>query len=762
MLLALGTGTYTAGAGAEVHLWDLSTGCQLHTLKGHSSQVVAIRFTPDRKMLISAAWDNTIRVWDVATGKELRQFKGHEAVITDMTLTRDGKTVISSSQDATIRVWDFASGKEVRRIKCNASGISLGPNGRTLAIASGVVFLWDITTGKELRQLGKGDIRGVRFSPDGKILAVSEYSEGIILYDARTGKEQRRVKGREWPPDTAAFSPDGKFLVTAGGGHKKDWPTRPYYTCELKLWDVASGKEVRFFKEASAVTGVIAFSPDGKSVATTEGDFSVRLWDAALGRELPRFAGHAQAVTGLAFSPDGRTLCSSSCDRTIRVWDTELCVERAVLRGHTGVVMAISLAPDGKTLASGSLDGTVRLWDVAARRPIRTLATDHGPVSCLAFSPDGQTLATGDRGLGGTGGTLRLWDWQAGKERYRLPDQGGAHCLSFAVDGKTLAVGYHHSIFVWVTRTGKIRRQLHMGDLRALGYLPDGTVASAEENGGLVYSVRLWDVMAKKELHEWGSAKGGYHAHMAVSPDGRLLAGSFERTIHVWETNTRRKVEEFTGHRRHVSVLTFHPDGRTLASGGADGAILFWDLTGRLQDGKLLGKPLPAAELDLLWKQLGGDAARARQALWTLAASPAQSVPFLRRKLSPVPEVDPKRLARLIADLDAEEFARREKAMRELRGLGEVAVPALRRALDGTPSFELRQRARRLLAPFEESSLPPSTVQALRAVEMLERAGTAEARKFLAVLAKGSPAARLTREARESLQRLSRRLPAPR
>src|SRR5262249_42633874 len=161
------------------------------------------------------AWDNTLRVWDVAAGKEERQFVGHDGVITGLEMTSGGKQLVSSSQDGTLRVWDFASGKELRRMKCWSPGISLSSDGRTLAAAAGAVLLWDIETGEQRRQLGKPEgqgIRGVRFAPDGKTLAVLDGVWKVSLWDVATATERLRLGGLQRPVGTMAFSPDGQVL----------------------------------------------------------------------------------------------------------------------------------------------------------------------------------------------------------------------------------------------------------------------------------------------------------------------------------------------------------------------------------------------------------------------------------------------------------------------------------------------------------------------------------------------------------------------
>jgi WD40 repeat protein len=700
-LLASGTDTY-GPIRAEIYLWDLATGQQLHRLRWHRDTVIGLRFTRDSKTLISAAWDNTICVWDVASGKPQRQFKGHERVITGLELTPDGQHLVSSSQDNTIRVWDFASGKELRRMNCWASGISLSPNGRTLAAAAaGQVLLWDIQTGKLLRQFSRIEgpgLRSVCYSPDGKILAVVSYP-GVSLWDPATGEEVRRLKGLLRPAEAVAFSPDSKMLVTAGGGYEQPGPIFKNFLAELKVWEVATG-QVRLACEGHTFYAHgAAFSPDGRTLASASGDFSTRLWDVRTGQEISRFTGHSHEVTGLAYTPDGGTLCSSSQDGTVRIWDAVRARERAVLRGHKKGVMALSLTPDGKTLASGSLDGTVLLWDLPGRRKLRDLASGHGDVWCLAFSPDGRTLASGDRGVGGAGGTLRLWDWRAGKERYRRTEQGGAHCLAFTPDGKTLAVGHHPHIYAWEVATGKVQERLHGAHCEfvvAMGYLPDGTLASA--GGGdrvMERAMRLWDLRTKQRLHQFEIGTG-YQTTMAVSPDGRLLAWACETNFQIWEVSTRRKVGEFRSHRKHISALAFSPDGRTLASGGADGAILFWDLTGHRKDGRLIATPLANAELPVLWKQLAEEEG-GRRAVWRLALAPEQAVPFLREQFAP------------------------------------LTKPG-----------------------------GPASLQVVRAIEVLERAGTPGARQALQSLAEGEPSARLTQEAQAALKRLNSLAKPPR
>jgi hypothetical protein len=184
---------------------------------------------------------------------------------------------------------------------------------------------------------------------------------------------------------------------------------------------------------------------------------------------------------------------------------------------------------------------------------------------------------------------------------------------------------------------------------------------------------------------------------------------------------------------------------------------LVWDVTEVCPDGKWSSNDARPGEIDRLWADLSGaDGARAYRAVWTLAAV-RQSVPFLAECLRPVPRIEVERLTRLIADLDSAQFQVRSRASQELEQLGELAEPALRRALAGHPSPEVRRRLEALLAGVEDRTWPPEQLCVLRAVEVLEHVATAKARRVLRSVADGAPGARLTQEAKASLERLSRR-----
>jgi hypothetical protein len=247
---------------------------------------------------------------------------------------------------------------------------------------------------------------------------------------------------------------------------------------------------------------------------------------------------------------------------------------------------------------------------------------------------------------------------------------------------------------------------------------------------------------------------------MAFSPDGRLLALPWgqDRAV-VWEVATGRPRAQLVGHVSGVAALSFSADGMTLATGSGDGTAVVWDLSRRRVGRLWAAEPAPA-ELEALWDDLGGEAVKADHAIRALAAAPRQSVPFLDARLRPLTVADAKRVERLVAELDDDAFEVRRRAGQELERLGGTAEAALRAALRGRPSAEVRRRAEELVGKLEGAVASGERLRACRALEALEQGG-AEARPVLEALAKGTPASEVARQAGAILKRWDDRRTGP-
>jgi RNA polymerase sigma factor (sigma-70 family) len=391
-------------------------------------------------------------------------------------------------------------------------------------------------------------LHSIAFTPDGKFLVSAGWSRFISFWDPATGKEIRRIEAPAHGVNAIALSRDGKLLAGAG------------MDGAVILWDAATGKEIRRLEGHRGPVKGVAFSPKGDRLIA--GDAKVaRLWDVARGKVLHKLPVGQDGVSAVAYSHDGRRIAAASArvgeTPTIFVWDAARGRQLHRLGGAGTYVYALAFAPDGASLLAGVEGGSVAVWDLATGKPGRPLPGKPGSLHTFAFSPDGKLLATGDGN-----GVLRLWDWARRRERWPVTAHpSGVYSVAFSRDGRTLAsASAEASIHLWDVATGKPRPPTagHQERLTVVAYSPDGRTIFT---GGWDCTVRVWDAATGKE--RLTLAAGARVSQLRLAPDGKLVAAvRADGSVRVWELPSGKEERRFGG-----GCIAFSPDGKLVACG---------------------------------------------------------------------------------------------------------------------------------------------------------------------------------------------------
>lgn len=431
-------------------------------------------------------------------------------------------------------------------------------------------YLWNLCHRDRLTLAHTSIVYSSSFSPDGTKLATGSGDATVKIWEVATGRELITLRGHTGTISAIEFSPEGSRLATAS------------HDASVKLWEVSTGREILTLRGHSQRISSVAFSPDGKMLATASWDGLVKLWDAVTGNELKTLKGHQSWVWSVAFSPDGSRLASAGEDHTVKIWAVTQDQEVATLKGHSLSVYTVTFSPNGLWLASGGNDHSTKIWDAKSGKELTTINGHRLDVNDVKFSRDSRWLATA-----GDDHVAKLWDTATWRELVSFKGHTDKlHALAFSPDGKTLVTASEdHTAKLWDIVTNENRDTLNVGtaEVYTVSVSTDGKVLAT----GSSEAVQVWDVSAGQQLYRLDVPEV---RAIAFSPDSKSLAiGSRDNpALILWEPATGRK-SVLTGHTNGIVSVAFSPDGQKLASGGRNHIVKLWEVTTGRELGTLSG-----------------------------------------------------------------------------------------------------------------------------------------------------------------------------
>jgi WD40 repeat protein len=614
----------TGGVDKTIRLWETGSTSERATLKGHDAPITSLAYSPDGSRILSAATDATVRFWDAASGRPVGAPIAYPGTVSSVAWSVDGRLVATGGENGETRVWEASGspGTPIAKQDGAVGAVAFTPDAAIVVSGSddGTTLVTDRVTGHVVKKLG-GHTSGVRalvVSKDGDLVFTGSYDRTIRSWRRSTGETQGSVPGHTAGVRSVALSPDAAKAVSGGEDDT------------ARIWDVETGAQDKVLVGHRGIVTVVAWG--GGAVASGSTDKTVRIWNPVTGEQVHVLT-HEAPVTSLAFTPDGKRLASASMDGRIGIWNASTWTLHRLLEPQRGAqratpITSIAFSADGQLLASGGVDRILRVWDAASFEQVNAFEHPY-VVGVVGFDASGSVLGSGGQrdlisvydprtreprgtfsgstsfvtaiarsasgliGWASRDSVLRIYDRRTSYQWAITGHNDSIEAMAFSNDGSKMITGSLDStVRVWRATE----------DLRELGRRHPGAEVAAWSADGQVlataqfverddrgrepgpdepdqFDVAVWSVKRGAEVWRLESFTDRVSV-MALSPDGSRLAIAFEesRVIRVYDTATRTAMRELEGHTGRITELAFDQSASRLISGADEPAVRVWDL----------------------------------------------------------------------------------------------------------------------------------------------------------------------------------------
>ena len=577
----------TGGDDGTVRVWDTETGSSILVIHAHQRAANNLSFSPDGRWLLTASGSRltekggrTVRIWDASSGRLLQELKTASPYAMDAKFSQDGELVVTAESEGFAVVWDASTGKPQRVLEGHSGGVTharFAPDNRSVFTSGSdwKAAKWDLASGKPTHvYVHRSDVYGLALSADGKFAATAERGYAQVE-SAADLKHWCEIRGHDADHDIldVAFSPDGKLVATAGSDGVSLVATVGALPPSEEFCPA-----VRLAGHNGSVNKVV-FTPDGQNVLTASDDHTARVWDSKTGRLVMPLLGHADIVNDVDVSPDGRYAVTTSADGTARVWEINLTLPREKFSGEGAI-----LSPGGFRILTWEGD-SLSLSDIRNDHELLKLDGQSANVVDAAFSADGALASTTSED-----GTARVWDVSSGKlvDTFRAVPTTPLTAVTFSHDGSFVAaVSQDNVARVWNVKTGKLTSELrgHTGYVSSIGFSPDGRSVVTASND---HTVRIWNTAD-------GSTRLIYHGHTGpvrraiFTPDGKRIVSVSPGTgndttrdwnkepVRIWDARTGTDIHTLLGHSDAIIDAILSEDGKLVLTTSYDTTARVWD-----------------------------------------------------------------------------------------------------------------------------------------------------------------------------------------